>query len=268
HDPDTRKWEAFDPHKTVFQDALNAGYSTAVAGWYNPYCRILAPVLDRCFWTFQLPYPGGMVLERPISRNILLPLVRRIHAAISLLSHPSAGLPKDTLEGDQHIADYLELRKAGDSMLADADASFVLLHMPIPHPEGIYDRRNTTLSSIGGSYVDNLALADAYLAHVRGLLQQRGEWDSSTIVIMGDHSWRTSFIWSKMEGWTAEDNAASHGGQFDDRPAYIVKLPQQQHALRIDAPFKAIHTRSLLDALLTDQFHNAKDLKIWVEKQR
>ncbi|MEO6909977.1 MAG: hypothetical protein ABI158_03520, partial [Edaphobacter sp.] len=48
HDPDTRKWEAFDPHKTVFQDALNAGYSTAVAGWYNPYCRILAPVLDHC----------------------------------------------------------------------------------------------------------------------------------------------------------------------------------------------------------------------------
>jgi hypothetical protein len=43
-------WQPFAPHQTVFQDALNAGYGTAVAGWWNPYCRILSEVLDQCFW--------------------------------------------------------------------------------------------------------------------------------------------------------------------------------------------------------------------------
>ena len=24
-----------------------------MAGWYNPYCRILVTVLDRCYWTYR-----------------------------------------------------------------------------------------------------------------------------------------------------------------------------------------------------------------------
>ncbi len=108
-------------------------------------------------------------------------------------------------------------------MLDDSAATFVFLHMPVPHPGGIYDRLHKMLtiraSSYTSSYIDNLALADIYLAHVRDLLQQRGDWDSSTIVILGDHSWRTSFLWSKSDWWTAEDQAASHGAEYDRRAA-------------------------------------------------
>ena len=32
-----------------------SGYSTAVAGWYNPYCRILPAVLDSCYWSYRSP---------------------------------------------------------------------------------------------------------------------------------------------------------------------------------------------------------------------
>ena len=267
-DPATEKWKTFNPHETVFQDALNEGYSTAVAGWYNPYCRILAKVLDRCFWTFQLPYPGDIVPGQPLIKNILQPVVHRLNATASFLSTRSTVLPKNALEADLHIKDYREVRSAGDAMLADGSANFLFLHIPVPHPWGIYNRQNEVLTSDGGSYIDNLALADRYLAHVRDLLQRRGEWDSSTVVIMGDHSWRTSFIWSKSGDWTPEDETASHSAEFDDRPAYMVKLPQQQQALRIDVPFKAIHTRSLLDALLAGQIHTGEDLNIWVRKQK
>ncbi|WP_348267675.1 sulfatase-like hydrolase/transferase [Edaphobacter paludis] len=268
HRPDTKTWQPFDPHQTVFQDALNAGYSTAVAGWYNPYCRILPEVLDHCFWTFQLPYPGGIVAGQSLSDNLLRQMAHRIKAISVRLpgQHPASAKPQ--LETRLHIADYRELRSAGDSMLADSDADFVFLHMPIPHPEGIYDRRNKILTTGPSSYIDNLALADSYVAHVRSLLQQRNEWDSSAIVIMGDHSWRTSFLWSKMRGWMPEEEAASHGAQFDDRPAYIVKLPGQQLGSRIDTPFKAVHTRSLLDALIAGQLHTSGDLDAWVKQQK
>lgn len=268
HRPDTKKWQHFDPHQTVFQDALNAGYSTAVAGWYNPYCRILPEVLDRCFWTFQLPYPGGIVAGQSLSDNLLGEMAHRIKAISVRLpgQHPTSAKPP--LETRLHIADFRELRSAGDSMLAAPDADFVFLHMPIPHPGGIYDRRNKVLTTGPSSYIDNLALADRYLAHVRSLLQQRNEWDSSAIIIMGDHSWRTSFLWSKMRGWMPEEEAASHGAQFDDRPVYIVKLPGQQQGSRIDTPLKAVHTRSLLDALIAGQLPTSGDLDAWVKQQK
>src|SRR5258705_6124997 len=44
----TKAWQPFAPRQTVFPDALNAGYETAVAGWLNPYCRILSEVLHQC----------------------------------------------------------------------------------------------------------------------------------------------------------------------------------------------------------------------------
>lgn len=272
HNPIAGAWQPFDQHQTVFEDALHAGYSTAAAGWYNPYCRILPQVLDRCFWTFTLPYPGEILASQSPAKNIKRQLLRRIEAvavwppALRLVPQP------DTLEPNRHIEDFREIRAAGDSILSDRDANFVFLHLPVPHPNGIYNRRSKILTasskSYQDSYIDNLALADRYLAHIRELLQKQGEWDSSTIVIMGDHSWRTSFIWSKSRDWTPEDEAASHGAQFDDRPAYIVKLPQQQQASRIDAPFKAIRTRALLDALIADQLHTADDLDRWTKEQK
>jgi hypothetical protein len=121
------------------------------------------------------------------------------------------------------------------------------------------------LTTASSCYVDNLALADLYLAHVRKLLERRGEWDSSAVIVMGDHSWRTSTTWLGSLDWTEEDQAASDGGAFDDRPAYVVKLPGQRAGSRLDASFAAIRTRALLDAVLRERLHTADDLNNWVE---
>jgi hypothetical protein len=89
---------------------------------------------------------------------------------------------------------------------------------------------------------------------------------------MGDHSWRTILFWSIAPGWTAEDAAASRSPStgktvFDDRPAYIVKLPNQSTPDRIDRPFAAIHTRALLDALLERRLRTPEDLRLWAAAQ-
>lgn len=260
------RWHLFDAHQTVFEDALNSGYSTAVAGWFNPYCRLLPQVLDRCYWISQLLYPGGIDSNLSLADNMLQQITHVTRTMHSLLAGHAPPLyePAQKL----HLADYQALRNAADALLSDPDASFLFLHMPIPHPLGIYNRHKKALTLGSASYIDNLALADDYLAHVREQLIRQKEWDSSTIVIMGDHSWRTSMIWSKLRGWTPEDRAASHNAQFDDRPAYIVKLPSQQHGARIDASFKAIHTRALLDALLAGQLHTPDELNAWVKAQK
>jgi hypothetical protein len=262
HDPALNHWHLFDQHETIFQDALNAGYSTAVTGWYNPYCRILPEVIDRCYWTSRSTGEGS------VTANAIAPLRNSIESTLRVFSRRSSRLTVDDQGAEFHISAYRDLLEAGDERLNDSSSGFLFLHMPVPHPGGIYNRRTGRFALNEGSYIDNLALADLYLGHVYKLLKQRNEWDSSMILIMGDHSWRTQLLWAGSPTWTAEDETASHGGQFDDRPAYIVKMPQQKQPSRVETPFSAIRTRALLQGVLNRQIHSTEDLVAFARQEK
>jgi hypothetical protein len=268
HNPDSNTWLKFDEHNSVFQDALNAGYSTAVAGWYNPYCRILPEVLDHCFWVLHVTSNEMLPNGTTSQANMLQPLLYAAGSGLAYRLLPfSRQLPDMIARGSElHIADYQDLLNEADKLLDDGSANFVLLHLPVPHPSGIYNRATGKFALRNSSYTDNLALADKCLAHLRSRLESSGDWDSSTVIIMGDHSWRTKLLWRSSPEWTKEDDTASQGGRFDDRPAYIVKLPQQRVGARIEIPFAALNTRKLLDAVLTQNIRSADDLSIWAQQ--
>jgi len=267
-DPATGKWNGFQQQDTVFQDALNAGYSTGIAGWYNPYCRILPEVLDHCFWTYRESTPANLSPNRSLLVDLVRPFRYLLLNLEHLLGHGPGATTEESRDLRQHRTDYLSLVAAGDAQLMDPSIDFLFLHMPIPHPYGFYDRKQKAFSSRHTSYIDNLALADIYLAHVRQILDRQHQWDSTTLLVMGDHAWRTSFIWANSATWSEEDAAASHGGEFDDRPAYLLKLPHQHTPARIDQPFDAVHTRVLLDALMADRLSSPADLSEWVTQQK
>jgi hypothetical protein len=269
HNAATGRWQSFDPHQTVFEDALESGYSTAIAGWFNPYCRILAVVSDHCFWSSHASAVGpGLYGDESIIENLFKPTRLVFGTALSYLFGHGPTDPDKRLGSQFHIDDYKEIYTAADRFLADPSADFIFLHIPVPHPVGIYDRKTSRLTDSGSfSYIDNLALADQYLAHLRIVLERRGEWDSTAILVMGDHSWRTNLLWRPNSSWTPEDEAANHGAaQFDDRPAYIVKLPGQQHTAHINDRFSAVRTRALLDGIMTDSIKTPEDLAAWVRK--
>ena len=268
HDPQTGAWQQFDEHDTVFQDALNLNYRTAVAGWYNPYCRILPDVLDNCFWSYDSSANNAMAPEGSSGSNLMQPWMHLFRDGLgyrvaSLFLNISG---QNDIDGEEHISDYLALVKAADRILEDESTGFALIHMPIPHPNGIYDRQSGKFSVKHSDYLDNVALADKFLGHVRSKLEQNGQWDASTIVVMADHSWRTTAGWKNSPEWTEEEEIASQGGQFDDRPAYIVKLPEQHTGARIDTPFAAIDTRRLLDGLLSQKIRSKEELAEWAIK--
>lgn len=264
----TRKWQRFDEHNTVFQDALNDGYETAVAGWFNPYCRMLPAVLDRCYFTYSDQTGNGLDPDGTFESNMLVaarPILGKgsaPHLVWRLLHLPEKSVPM----AGPRLEDYRKLSAAADQVLQDRSADFVLLHLPIPHPFGIYNRKTGQFTTNPSTYIDNLALADRYVAHVRSLLEQNGQWDSSTVIIMGDHGWRTMLLWEHMPYWTPEEERASDGGKFDDRPAYIVKLAGQKSGMRIDLPFRAVETRGLMDALMAEKIHSPQDLQAWVKQ--
>ena len=253
-DASTRAWQPFAPHQTVFQDALEAGYGTAVAGWWNPYCRILSEVLDQCFWTSHSQLRGRMFSSQSVISNTESPMLNVLEMMPRRSSRP------DSIYF--HQLDYWELVAAGDKLLEDRSATFVLLHMPIPHGPAIYNRQTASFATSNPSYLDNLALCDEYLRHVRKELEEDGTWDSTTLVLMGDHSWRIT-SWADL---APEERAASDGGQFDDRPAYIVKLAHQSIPARIDTQFAAVRTRDLFDKLLTGRISTSQQLARWAQQ--
>lgn len=264
HDPMTGRWRPFVAQDTVFQDALSHGFRTGIAGWYNPYCRILADVLDGCRWVYREEYEGGMFSDASIRSN-LVQCWRDLLVDVGMNRFEGTESSESVVAARAHIADYRDIVSAGDQLLQDPSINFMLLHVPVPHPGGIYNRRTGTFTTHRSSYIDNLALADIYLAHVRQVLQQRGEWDSSAIVVMGDHSWRTKLLWAGSPQWTAEDEIASRGGQFDDRPAYIVKLPHQTEAARVESSFAAVKTRALLGGLVDGSIRSVSELVDFAE---
>jgi hypothetical protein len=159
-----------------------------------------------------------------------------------------------------HLLNYLQLSEAADRVLEDKRYDFILLHMPVPHPAGIYDRKTRTYALNRSAYVDNLALADVFMAHVQQILEAQGEWDGATILVMGDHSWRT--LGAKDGSWSVDDDQANHAG-YDPRPAYALKLPHQQTTATVNSEFQATRTRSLLNALLRGQLSTLVDVQNW-----
>jgi len=264
HHPAGDQWLLFDEHQTVFQDALDRGYSTAVAGWYIPYCRILPQVLDHCFWSSHtVPLARRMETDATVLQNAAAPW-RNIADLLYAISHRQSGQAVANTDASRHLEDYRELSFTGDRFLEDPSINFLLLHMPIPHPPGIYGREKKDCATCGSSYIDNLALADRYLDHIYVQLERSGAWDSATVVVMGDHSWRAHLQRNgTAQWWTAEDEAASHGGEFDDRPAYIVKLPRQTKGFRIETPFPALRTRELLRKMMSGEVRSPEDLAVF-----
>jgi Sulfatase len=267
-DPGSAKWRRFDQRDSVFQDALNLNYRTAVAGSYNPYCRILSDVLDSCFWIQSAPAANTMVPQTPLLSNMIMPVRQALGSGLPYrIASLFLRFPDNSeFAAKQHIVDYAALVSASDRILDDPSTGFCLIHLPVPHPGGIYDRVTDEFVTAHASYLDNLVLADRLLGHIRSELEESKQWDNSTIVLMGDHSWRTTLIWKDLPDWTDEEEIASHG-EFDDRPAYVVKLAGQRAGFRIDERFAALNSRMLFDALLSQKIRSPEDLSAWAKRR-
>ena len=118
--------------------------------------------------------------------------------------------------------------------LANSQADIIYLHIPAPHPPAFWDRR-TGAFAVGGSYLDSLDYSDRMLGQILDLLQSQPRWASTTLLVQGDHSWRTQ-MWRPLPGWSAEDERISHGGEWDPRPVLLIHTPGQQNPETVTTP--------------------------------
>ncbi len=258
-----REWRRFNPSKSIFADARRLGWTSGIAGWFNPYCRVEQGWTDRCYGSSEEPFfESNMDPRLGVLANAKAPI-------LSMLSHYLPGSVPERygyLSGlrSSHQRDYQLLLKQAQDLLRDSAIRFSYIHIGIPHPPGIYDRKTHEFSS-RGSYIDNLSLTDQALGELLDTLEGTPGWSQTTLIVCSDHSWRTA-EWIGI-GWTPEDQAAS-GGRFDTRPTLLIHFPGQTEGSTVASAFPALMIHDMLEGLLQDKIHSPAELSPWTTPSR
>jgi hypothetical protein len=243
-------WVRLDPHATVFGDAERLGWSTGIVGWFNPYCRLFGAMVDRCAWEPESRmFPGHMSAANAAWQNALAPLGAKFH------------VDADSRIAAEHSRAYTILTTQALELVRGGPERFVFVHLPVPHPPGFYDRQSGRLR-LGGSYLDNLVLADKTLGQMMAAIEESPEAKSTILVVTSDHSMRVP-KWRGGAGWTAEDERV-FGKRFDTRPVLMVHFADQQVGQTLNGPFAEIRTHDMLEAMLAGRMNAERDLETWV----
>lgn len=247
-------WRKFDPAATVFGDAQRQGWSTGITGWYNPYCRTMARVLNSCYAAPADLDPGAMSAENSVLQNAILPVESKLGKFVPI--HKPMALAR------AHRRDYRDVMGHAEELLRDENIRFVFIHLPIPHPPGIYDAKTGRLRA-GGDYLDNLALADRTMGEILAILNQTASARQTRLVVCSDHSWRVP-MWRKWAGWTAREEAASKG-DFDPRPVLMIRFPGESRGMTVDEPFKEIHLHEILLQMIEGRMSTRAGFAHWLD---
>ena len=238
-DGTTANWSAT---ATLFTRARQDGFSSAIVGWYHPYCRVLVGQLADCRF-YELPTQGNAV-SRSFAPAVL-DLFR------TTMETPNLSPFGQSLVVEKSVENHLGIVATAKSFLGKHNVVFV--HFSIPHSPHIYDvrtRKLTLANSRFEGYAGNLLLMDATIGDIRRRLEQMGLWDRSSIILTSDH-------WQRMSSTVA--------GKRDHRVPFMVKLPGQREGAEYTRPFNNVVTAEIVPALLRGEVRTAEELAPWLD---
>jgi hypothetical protein len=250
-----RRWIDYDPNATLFALAQRNGWNTSIDGWFIPYCRTLAQVVDACSWEPNLmPVEefGASEEKSTLANAALMP------SRFLALFH------RTTTPEEAHIQIYRNIMAHAQTLIGNEQLQFVFLHIPVPHGPGIYDRRRHVLRH-GGTYLDRLVLADETLGVLMNEIDATRNAGHTTVIVSSDHSWRIALS-RHSEAWSDEEERAC-GGKFDDRPVLLIHFPNQQTSEDISAPFPEMLEHDMIEQMLLGKIANSKEMDDFISRQ-
>ena len=241
--------ELWSAQPNVFQRARESGVNGAIAGFYHPYPRIIgASTVESfsvAFMTLQEDpiYFSGVEGMQRIPFQIWDALHR-----VPLIKNSGilgARRPKRISR-----IDYEQVTKHALKMVANPALGLVMLHFPLPHPPGIYDRAHARVNEQSASgYIDNLALTDATLRLLRQTMEAAGQWDNSFILLSSDHPLKED---ANRHPWIP----------------FLLKTPRQTTSLSYAQPFNSVLSQELILAALRGQVRSPEDIAGWLDDNR
>ncbi|HZS48816.1 MAG TPA: sulfatase-like hydrolase/transferase [Blastocatellia bacterium] len=255
-----------DQQPTVFSDARNGGLKTGVVGWYQPYCRILGKDINSCFVAGEETDQWRLyqVVVAQWERTFLtIPMAQDLSYDTGLIDH----LPRAAFFRQHQVETYNQVMEHARDIVARKDLDFTLIHFPVPHPPGVYDRNTGSMTSERSrSYLDNLALVDRTLGELRRIMESNGTWDDTTVILTADHWWRAD-TWRAGKVWSPEDESVFKANP-DHRVPFMIKLSGRNDAYTYDQQFNTVLLRDLLNAIRTGQVSDTKAIADWLEAHR
>lgn len=124
---------------------------------------------------------------------------------------------------------------------------------PLDHPAMGEETSNLTV------YLENVYAMDAVFGDIMDLLRARGDYDSSMLVFLSDHSWKKSFG-CDHEGWAALD---LQGHVPAKHVPLIIKYPGQTRGGESDTPIGTAELHPLFKAYLTSPDQMARWVSRW-----
>jgi hypothetical protein len=229
---DSPHWQPFDVNASLLGVANQRGLNSSIVGWYIAYCPIFAAAAKECYWSnddTELGNPPSR--SAGFAEDVWFPL--RIMAE-QFLAPRMAWTDDARWESQSHIETVMDLSQHALTTLATSQADIIYLHLPVPHPPEFWDRKTHTFA-VGGSYLDSLDYTDRLLGQMLDVLEAQPRWAATTLIVQGDHSWRT-YIWRSTPGWSAEDERISNGGRWDPRPVLLIHAAGQRDAETVTSP--------------------------------
>jgi hypothetical protein len=248
------RWQTFDENATLFGDARRAGWTTGISGDYNPYCRMLPDQLDFCAMRL-LVFGEHLSRDKTTLENVEGPIragwARAMHQPFEV--------------GASEAQNFAGMMNSGRELVANDTIDFAFVHLYLPHPPGVYNRKTGRVAN-GGSYIDNLALADRSLGDLLQALAQTPSANQTTLIVSSDHSWRVG-LWRHAFGWTREDELASGHGHFDPRPFLVVRFPEETSPAVIASPVPLLAMHDMIERMLAGQISSTQQLESWAAAQ-
>lgn len=228
---DVVRWESLT---NVFDRARALGFNTAAVGWYHPYDRVMGRSLSRVTW---YPY---MWFEMVRGETFLECVWNQI-TAISFVEHRR-----------RLAMDYEEAMLDALPLAADPAIGVSLIHLPVPHPPGIYDgargRHSVTQFGRLQGYLNNLRLADLALGRLREHLTAKCAWTNTWFIASSDHWWRQS-------------------RSGDHRVPFILKPPAPGKGEVFGGMVNTIVTGDLILAILRGEVTDTGSAIAWLEQR-
>lgn len=229
---DSPHWQLFDVNASLIGMAKQRGVTTSIVGWCITYCPVFAGAASQCYWSNDDAQDRGPTsLDASFAENVWFPL--RILAE-QFITPRKAWADTAAWKSAGHVASVKDMSQHALQTLATSQADLIYVHLPAPHPPEFWNRRTATFGP-GGSYLDSLDYSDRLLGQMLSVLEAQPRWAATTLIVQGDHSWRTQ-LWRPQPGWSAEDERVSHGGQWDPRPVLLIHKAGEQEPETVSNP--------------------------------
>jgi sulfatase-like protein len=244
----------------LFSKARESEHNTALVGWYIPYCSLIGASLTRCScFDYEATTFSESMSKQLQSLVVAIPL-----ASGFVLQHQVEA--KEQYARRKQFQDYSSVFEVAKKVVTDPGLGLVMLHWPVPHLPGIYNRRENRFElSVESSYLDNLQLVDRTLGELRRDMEQAGIWDSTIVLVTSDH-WLRS-VW-KTIGPESDPANQIIPSDADQRVPFLLKLPGQKHSVTYESVFNTVSAHDLVLALLRSEISDTDGVVHWLDQHR